>query len=263
MLIRLVSDTHLETGKTISIPKMGTDKDTVLVLAGDIGYPEHVFPLVEELMSNFLAIIYVTGNHEYYDVTSDKEEIDNIIEAKFDQYENAHFLQNDKIVIRGVTFLGSTLWSSFVDKLWAMGNIRHQLNDFRLIKYFPKQDDEKEIHGFIRPLTPEVMAEWNKESVKYLTDTISRTSGDIVVVTHFTPSIKSTHNNYFGDVLNPYFHNNLEHMLATNKLTWLHGHTHASCKYSLNDSDVYCNPWGYYDIYVENPDYDPYLLIEV
>jgi len=260
MLIRLLSDTHLETGKQINIPKMDKDKETVLVLAGDIGYPKHVISLVEEVAHNFLAVIYITGNHEYYDVTSDKEEIDAVLVAAFEKVENAHFLNDSSIVIEDVTFIGSTLWSDITNKLHTMGNIKHQLNDFRLIKYFP---DEEESDGFVTSLTPEKMGEWNTKAITYLSDTIRRVTEKTVVVTHFSPSIKSSHMKYFGDVLNPYFHNALDHLLVSNKLTWLHGHTHATCKYSLKDSDVYCNPWGYYDIYVENPEYDPYLLIEV
>lgn len=262
MLIRLVSDTHLETGKDISIPIMKKDKETVLVLAGDIGYPEHVLELVEDMSPHFLAIVFITGNHEYYDVTSTKEEIDGVLEAAFEKIDNAHFLNNSSVVIEGVTFLGSTLWSDITDKLWSMGNIRHQLNDFRLIKYYPEESDE-ELHGFLRSVTPEKIAEWNKEATTYLKDTLTRTSGEVVVVTHFSPSVKSMHNKYFGDVLNPYFHNSLENLMLEHKVTWLHGHTHSSAKYSLGETDVYCNPWGYFDIYVENPEYEPQLTIEV
>jgi len=259
MLIRLISDTHLETGKQISIPRMQEDGETVLVLAGDIGSVEEVQELVEELMEHFLAIVFITGNHEYYDITSDKLEIDSVFDNMFSKYENAHFLNNTSIVIEGVTFIGSTLWSNITDKLELMGSIKHKLNDFRLIKYYPEDSDD----GFVKAVTPEEMGRWNTDSIKYLEEIIPRTKGEIVVVTHFSPSIESTHMKYFGDLLNPYFHNRLEPLLNSNKLTWLHGHTHSSCNYSIGESRVYCNPWGYYDIYVENPDFEPYLRIEI
>lgn len=257
MLIRLYSDTHLETGKGIIIPPMELDMETVLVLAGDIGYPKDVINLIAELTNKFLAIIYITGNHEYYDRLSDKDEIDNIIEAGLEEFTNVYFLSNSSVKIQDVTFIGSTLWADITSSLNKMGNIYHQLNDFRMIYYFGEDSE------YPQPLTYAEMANWQKESVKYLENTINRTEGKKVIVTHFSPSTRSTHIKYLGNKLNPYFHNNLEYLLVDNELTWLHGHTHASCDYTIGNSKVFCNPWGYYDIRVENPEFNEYLTIEV
>jgi len=257
MLVRLLSDTHLETGRDIQVPPMQEDLETVLVLAGDIGYPEDIKKLISELHDKFKYIIYITGNHEFYDRTSDIEEIKSDISAMLDKYENVHYLENTYIVLDGVTFIGATLWSNILNDIEQMGSVKHSLSDFRIVKVYNEETGKRE------NITPQDMAEFNKESVRYLEDILARTSGEIVVVTHFSPSMQSTHLKYFGSKLNPYFHNRLEYLLEENKVTWLHGHTHASCDYKVGKSRVLCNPWGYYDIYVENPEYDPYLRIEV
>mgnify|MGYP003648814317 CR=1 FL=1 len=257
MLLRLLSDTHLETGKLVHVPVMEKDSETVLILAGDIGYVKHIKSLVTELAPNFLAIVLVAGNHEYYEPSRDKEDIDSDLEHFFESIDNIYYLNNTSVVIEGVVFLGSTLWSN-IDRVLSMQGLKHKLNDFRLIQTY-----DEEIENITR-LTPAIATKWNQESIKYITDTLTRLEDKrVVVITHFSPSIKSMHCKYFGNILNPYFHNNLDYLMHEHKVTWVHGHTHASAEYEVGESKVYCNPWGYHDIYVENPEYNPYLTIEV
>ena len=71
MFVRYMSDIHLEFGwmQLLSVPE---DKDTVLVLAGDIGLifnQDQLDTLGRFLVDasvQFRAVIYVLGNHEHY-----------------------------------------------------------------------------------------------------------------------------------------------------------------------------------------------------
>ena len=120
-----MSDIHLEFLKNVSclnslsqkIPSLYSEckfdkKETVLVLAGDIGYPttDKYWKFIQDCSSQYYKVILIAGNHEYYNThsmkhykfsTSDKistiEEIDILISDKIKKYTNCHFLQKDAV----------------------------------------------------------------------------------------------------------------------------------------------------------------------
>ena len=58
--------------------------------------------------------------------------------------------------------------------------------------------------------------------------------------------MRSCHEKYAGNPLNPYFCNNLDNfILDTKPFLWIHGHTHSEFDYFLGDTRVICNPLGY------------------
>ena len=63
----------------------------------------------------FENIIYVLGNHEYYNKMEDGfhsiKEIETYIRAKLDHLKNVRILQNEFINIGNVVIIGNTLWS--------------------------------------------------------------------------------------------------------------------------------------------------------
>jgi len=130
MKIHVLSDLHTEFAE-FSPP----DTDAgVVVLAGDIGLG---LGGIEWAASKFPKdpVIYVPGNHEYYghDVMLFEELIKQ-------SPANIHVLNNDKIVLDGVQFFGSTLWTDF--KLHGEGEARffrqhakRSMEDFVSIKH--------------------------------------------------------------------------------------------------------------------------------
>jgi predicted phosphohydrolase len=103
MKLQILSDLHTEFAE-FSPPETGAD---VVILAGDIGVG---LGGIEWAASQFpnQPVIYVPGNHEYYghDITL----IDELVKQS---PENIHVLNNDAMVLNGVRFLGSTLWTDF------------------------------------------------------------------------------------------------------------------------------------------------------
>lgn len=240
MKIRVLSDLHLEFGVNVNIAALPEDSETVLVLAGDIGKPEDVQWLVEQLKDKFLGIVYVAGNHEYYSTFLSVEDINFELQSYFNdlrtEYKNCYFLEKEICFIEGQAFVGATLWSNFKD----IDNIPyHWLSDFRLIHYQAEG-------GEVKRITPEVTALWNAQATKYIETTLYKYP-EAVVVTHFTPSSRSITPKFAGDILNPYFHNDLDYLLEEYKLLWIHGHTHDSLDYQHGKSRVVCNPKGYDD----------------
>lgn len=142
--INLLSDLHLEFYPYVytfsdfikNVPKLNNkfDKDKtnekMLILAGDIGYPtmDNYWHFIEDCCKLYKYVLCVSGNHEYYnsvDIPMENkltiEEIDRIIFDKKNEinnkYNNLYYLQNESIVIEGIKFIGSILWSRIDKKI--------------------------------------------------------------------------------------------------------------------------------------------------
>ena len=215
MIIQIASDLHLEFGSNAKIVR-NTAAD-VLVLAGDItvgaGYIEAA---LEQFAARFPQVVYVLGNHELYGASYKG------VRARLAGLpKNVHLLDNEIVTLYGYRFLGSTMWFPQ-----------------------PKRADENDLSDFssIYDFNPWVY-EQNAASVKWLCENVIL--GD-VVVTHHLPSHRSVHARYVGSALNEFFVCDVERVIELRRPSlWIHGHTHQSCDYRLNETRVVCNPYGY------------------
>lgn len=100
MKFALYSDLHLEVKPWIP-PKLDVD---VVILAGDIGI--HTRGLEWAGRTFEQSVIYVAGNHEYYEA-----QLGMLAELKKPAPERSqvHFLERGTIEVEGVRFLGCTL----------------------------------------------------------------------------------------------------------------------------------------------------------
>ncbi len=258
MNIALYSDCHSEMRRDIPwFPDLSGDADCI-VLAGDIGVGHQAIAWVSELSALYpaLDIIYVAGNHEYYQ-TIMAEQIE-AYRGAFKDKPRIHFLENDSVVIQGIRFLGCTLWSDFK----ALGKERSQLHrpatrylaDFQLIKMSAQH-----------LITLEEMAALQGQSVLWLMAALSnRFEGDTVVVTHFPPVKELLHGLIGDNELAPYFLNDLEALLeASSPKLWCYGHNHWNDDREYADTRIVSNQLGYPN---EDPiqiGYRPDLIISV
>ncbi len=247
MKLHLLSDLHTEFCE-FSPPSANAD---VVILAGDIGvgldgieWAARQFPKV--------PVIYVPGNHEYYG--HDIALIDDLVKKSA---ANIHVLNNDKVVLDGVRFIGSTLWTDF--KLHGEGEA-----------WFARQRAKRSVEDFAairnsdRAFTPEASVDLHEESRAWIEAELKvKFDGPTAVVTHHLPAAMSVANQYANDPLNPAFASRLEKIIEKFRPElWIHGHTHVPCDYELFGTRVVCNPRGY-PRETRGSKFDPGLTIEL
>jgi predicted phosphodiesterase len=236
MKIRILSDLHNEFGRA----ELPPTKADVVVLAGDVDVGIRGVSFAQQLFGEQI-VLYVAGNHEYYG--HGIPALTHELRAAADR-TNVRYLEKEAIVINGVRFLGTTLWTDFnlfgpARAAEAMTAAGLWLNDFRQIKNtlgqtrrFLNPEDALELHAECRTwLANHLAAPWN---------------GPSVVVTHHAPSRSSVPRQHLNNVLSAAFTSDLE-QLITEKAPdlWIHGHTHHCVDYRVGKTRVVSNQRGY------------------
>lgn len=262
--IQLLSDLHLESNPGFrALPTPGAD---VLVLAGDIGSyqagsllgapgPDADFglarfsplPVSQGGAGWPTPVIFVPGNHEY-----DTFEFDNA-HARLRQVckrLGLIWLERETVVLGGVRFVGTTLWSDFDvledaagtvdetgpardkrrDKAWRAAN-------FYLHKTGTTVGGEPMLAEQVRAQSLVCQA-WLRAALAEPFD------GPTVAVTHFAPSLESADPRYGLVPGTAGFCNALDDCLPYACL-WLHGHLHCAVDYLRHGCRVVANPLGY------------------
>ncbi len=246
MKIQLMSDVHFEWQRDqgmVFIASIDDPSDVdVLVLAGDI-IGRNTKPILR-LAEIFPNIVYVAGNHEYYDtdVISTQSRLRNLEKEARDKGCNFHFLDRGIAEIGGKRFLGTTLW--FKEENVKRAGVRESwLNDFY------------QIGGF----KPWVYDEYERNH-KWLNDNVQE--GDIVV-THHLPHHECIAPKWRVSPYNCFFASDQNYAITQKKPAyWFFGHTHDSVKIKIGDTLCVCNPYGY-DDYETNREFDFGCKIEI
>jgi len=249
MRLHILSDLHNEFSV---FEPFETDVD-VVVLAGDIAKKSNGIIWAREAFPG-KEVIYVPGNHEFYGA----QRGDVLAQMRIDADQcGIHLLDNDEVIIRGVRFLGATLWTDFrlfgSDKqASAMAEGLGRLNDFRLIR------------DGVMPLTPTRSIELHEQSLAWLAAELDKPfDGKTVVVTHHLPSKKSVVDRFKKDRLSACFASELDSLFGKMDL-WIHGHTHDNLDYAVNGTRVICNPRGYVTYRgQENFNFNPVLVVNL
>ena len=250
MKIQLLSDLHLEVHPHfVPQPTPGAD---VLVLAGDIGSyqagsllgamgDEH-FGL-ERFAHWPVPVIFVPGNHEY-----DAQDFDAAharLRATCERL-GLIWLERESVVLHGVRFVGTTLWSDFDALAEHEGSsdlarrLRQRDKAFRAANfYLKKTGGTRDEAAFLAPAVREqglLCQQWLRETLATAFD------GPTVAVTHFAPSLHSADPRYGLVPGTAGFCNALDDCLAPVQL-WLHGHLHAPLDYTVQGAHPSGTPW--------------------
>ncbi len=221
-----------------------------VILAGDIARPEASAAWAAGFGK---PVLYVPGNHEFYggSLAGTVSELRRLCAGS-----PVHVLDNDELLLGGVRFLGSTLWSDFRLLGDGAGRAQAMREASRLIRDFAR----------IEAFTPEDSATLFARNAAWLERKLAEPhAGPTVVVTHHAPSRRSIHPRFAGSLLNACFVSDAEHLLEGSRCQlWVHGHTHDSFDYRVNGTRVVCNPRGYAKNGVnENALFNPGLVVDV
>lgn len=266
MLIRPISDLHLEFSQgMMDLSELPTDKETVLVLAGDIGIahrPSTYKYFIEDYAYRFKHVIVILGNHEHYHgkfpVSHTK------IWNELVEFDNVSVLEKECEVIDGVAFVCATLWTDmYKHNPICMYEATLGMNDYGCIRTGPNAEPWK------RKLKPQDTIADHLNAKHYIFEEIKKQKeqgNKVVVVTHHAPCELSVDPQYKSDILTGCYYSDLSNeILDTTPELWIHGHTHVSFDYELGDTRVICNPRGYMGLSENdlNHEFNPELLVEV
>lgn len=251
MKILVLSDIHLERWK-YSHSILECD---IVVLAGDIAPGLDGIDWINEAFPPNVEIVYVPGNHEYYHqpLIQHNERLELYAETCM-----INLLQNRTVVLKGIRFIGATLWSDF--KLYGMPEIAklqapRVMNDYVCIRY-----DDSTVDSPLLPYHLESEFNFSKKFIHQ--ELLKPFDGPTVVVTHHAPSEQSIAAQYVGHPTSVYYASRLENMiLDTQPALWVHGHIHQTSDYWIDKTRVIANPRGT-DVF-PNDTFDPNLIIEL
>lgn len=227
-----MSDLHMEMRGYDPSVFSNVDADLV-ILAGDIGVGIEGVRWAQKAFK--CPVLYVAGNHEFY-----RHDFAYLIEDMRDVAagSNVTILENDAVVIDGIRFIGSTLWTNF--KYFGGELFRPSImeadrcmNDFHLIR------------GSLGPLTPPETIDRHEVSRRFLEKEIEASKEPVVVITHHTPSKVTTATKYELSLLTAAFTSNLDALIREPVVAWICGHTHHSGAWRVNGVPVLSNQWGY------------------
>ncbi|MFO6419250.1 metallophosphoesterase [Hylemonella sp. W303a] len=241
MKIQLASDLHLEilvkvSGGNDSLLHLQTiiqpvPNADVLVLAGDI---HRGIQAVNVFRDWPVPVIYVAGNHEFY---AQKWEETRLKLRQACKEAGIHFLDDDELVLGGVRFLGSTLWTDFRQRGLTQEQSMREGGQ-HMTDYYRIETDT----GL---LTPQQTLDAHLSSRSWLEVELAKPfEGKTVVITHHAPHPLSVHRRFVGDALNGCFVSDLTPLLFQADL-WLHGHCHDNFDYQVGSCRVVSNPTGY------------------
>lgn len=270
MKIRIVSDLHVDVNRQGNFGFRHEEQD-ILLIAGDIaGSYQRELKFLEGLSKDITCPIYVVaGNHLGYDYYT-VDYYDYYIGDYFGSFhgkkanslqgtkqwsidylkkntpENVTYMDNDWVDIGDYILFGGTMYSDY--KLYPNQKLNQQvgemyLNDFRYVHVYDKK------MNVVRPVNTDDYIEYHKKFMRRLKKCLKETDKDIIVLTHFAPSIKSIESKYLkGNVqLNASYASNMEDFILDNPRikAWVHGHVHSDFHYSIGDCQVICEPYGY------------------
>ena len=253
VILNILSDLHLSLG-ALKLPENHCD---LVILAGDIARPREAVSWASGFAK---PVLYVPGNHEFYggSIAGTVKELKQLCAAT-----NIHVLDNNQVIVDGVRFLGTTLWTDFMlfgegaKRVAAMQEAVAFMRDFSRIRV-------DETPGAL--FTPDDAAALFNVDAEWLASKLAESHrGPTVVITHHAPSRKSIHPRFADSLLNACFVSDAERLVDGRRARlWIHGHTHDSFDYVLKGTRVVCNPRGYARNGVnENPLFDPNLLVEI
>jgi len=269
MKFKLLSDLHLEFYRhPVEVPLFEPtptyeDKDTVLLLAGDVHLGRKAKPWIEKMCERFYDVVYILGNHEFYN----NEWFDvKDYWANVEMPDNFTFLDDDIVYLDDVRIIGGTLWTEVTDPfmVWQGPN---RMADYQVIgiKKFVTPGFTKVEGNPNRKLTVNDTTGAHIQTRKYIEKQLQDVpwNSKTIVMTHHMPHPLCVAERFKGQALNCFFMTDLDHIIENFDIDyWVCGHTHNSFDVEVHGTKILCNPMGYHAVEL-NQDFNEGLVFEL
>jgi predicted MPP superfamily phosphohydrolase len=250
-------------------PVMPDDKDTILVLAGDLWvgtrWVEYQgYSWINKVANRFKQVVVVSGNHDHWPyghttIKNWKSKCDNKL------YEhgifNVQVLDSTVYEIEDVLFVGATLWTD-MNKFDPLT----MYNMSKFMHYDGKISFNAGPNGQWERFTSEKWIETHRKQRDYI-KFVAENNKDkkIVVVTHHVPLVHLGDPNYVHDSSTAYYVSDLSDLILNNpqfKL-WCFGHTHSQRDEVFGETKMYNNAVGYAGQHFEQQNLVAHEVIEI
>lgn len=267
MKIIPLSDLHLDSASyVLNITKEQAD---VVVLAGDIGNKFQAMKLIEPLLKKGIIVIYVLGNHEFYNINNQVKTIQEIIDGWKDREaknDNLYVLNNESLVINNVKFIGSIGWSKLTPELFDKSDVEFEIyesSDFNKIMKSKLMKGYRIIRGY--PITIEDYQSLHKESIEYIQSEINKPfNGKKILISHQPLILEGQKKEYIGTFAGQLYGSDYEDMITKSDLDYyIYGHIHTSVDTMKGGVHCICNSYGYRKYNEINPSFNEHLTINV
>lgn len=235
MKIICYSDIHLEIEKGLTAPA-DTDAD-IMILAGDILNMCDPAPFSRFVAGFDKPILFVAGNHEYYEGRPMSVERDAFAAWLTAHHPNVLFLRDESVTIDGIHFFGGTMWTDFAGAdAEAMAEAESRMHDYQRIT--------GDHGGILR--AADTLPLHNAFAQKLIAWLDTPMAGKRVVITHHAPCLhpQSMHDD---SPLIPAF-NSLNMMAVIENYQpdiWYYGHTHECDRQKIGRTQMLSNQLGY------------------
>ena len=262
LTLAILSDLHLEQASRSIMDIFPTEtlsQSDALCLLGDIGTPllPNFFKFLHECATHAKHVIFVPGNHEYYNTNVlTIPELDRVMKATCDQYENVTYLKNRTITLPGkdeYSLIGTTLWSHIPSQ--HAEQVTSCINDYNYI-----------FSDTLKRLTVDDVNSMHKENIRFISDEVaaatSRNQKSVVLTHHVPLTLGTSHPRHQGSAANAAFATDLCDYLYTHNINfWACGHTHYNFDITLaNNTRVVSNQRGCYDKPIRNFRTSPFTI---
>ncbi len=271
MKIRVLSDLHLECDEPDVIAHASAD---LIVLAGDIHNHAQGLRWAAETFDAQVPVIYVPGNHEYYD--GEFGALDMAMRDAAACIDNVHYLNGNALMDPAGRWrvLGTTLWTDFElfgatedERALSIGAAEKVMLDFRGRIQVAWPNAAAPSAGTPRDFTPADALALHRQARAWLQAELAKPfSGKTIVVTHHVPHSLSLAARYANDRVSAGFVSDLSALVRAPVALWIHGHTHTAFDYTVNGTRVVCNPRGYVErrsARRENPEFAWDKVVEI
>lgn len=231
------SDYHLEYFRKLdTLTVMGIPFHDIIVIGGDFcditmfkEYEKEVIEHLKLLKKKCKKLFWIMGNHEYYGNKKNMVEVEEYLQKKL-PFLTIVGLEPHLELFEDKAIVMSTLWTNFnnfnpLDVL----RVRQGINDYSLIRENGEYLEPEHILGLYVNNTMTIE--------QYIREYPEK---EFYIITHHSPSFKSTAEPFVNDPKTSAYSSNLENLMYDygNIKYWLHGHLHHDTAYTINKTTI-------------------------